>query len=119
MLAVASQDKKEEEFPFEKWSAKVGSGLVLFAWWTFRIVFIYFSVPGRGRGRGGRRWPGGPAFYQNLREGVSEEEAREGEERQGNVCGEGGGAKYFFGRPKCPPSLELLGAPAYRTLTSK
>ena len=27
--------------------------------------------------------------------GVSEEEAWEGEGRWGNVCGEGGGAKYF------------------------
>ena len=43
--------------------------------------------------------------------GVSEEEAREGEWRRGNFCGEGGGAKYFFSGPKRPPRI------AYEAIT--
>ena len=48
----------------------------------------------------------GAGLNKNQREGgFSEEEAREGEGCRGNVCGEGGGgAKYFFSGPKCPPS---------------
>ena len=70
--------------------------------------FLFFSFPGRGRGGWcPRRWLERRYFFKREGGGGgSEEEAREGEGRWGNVCGEGGGgAKYFFGGPKCPPSF--------------
>ena len=61
------------------------------SWWTFRIFFIFFSVPGRGRGgRRPRRLPG-RRLKKNGGGGGSEEEAREGEGRRGTVWEGGGG----------------------------
>ena len=59
-------------------------------------LFFLFRGGGEGGGvRGGGR--GGRFFsFKYGGGGVSEEEAREGEGRRGNVCGEGGGAKYFI-----------------------
>ena len=79
--------------------------------WTFRIFFIFFllgggkeRVRGAGRGEGGNflwkiRGGGGSSLWV----GAGGERGREG------VCWElgGGGAKYFFSGPKCPPSSLL------------
>ena len=48
----------------------------------------------RNRGRGGGGFP-------RRRRG-------RGTGRRGNVCGEGGGAKYFFSGPKCPPRNVII-----------
>ena len=50
---------------------------------------------------------GGPVLLKILGGGGggSEEDAREGEGHQGECLWGGGGAKYFFSGPKCPPSL--------------
>ena len=71
------------------------------------IFYFFFSGAGEreevfdGDGQGSR-------FQFKIEGGgLSEEEAGGGEGRWGNVCGEGGGAKYFFSGPKFPPSSEI------------
>ena len=69
---------------------------------------MFFPVPGQGKGRRrSRRWPGKPVLIkiEGRGGGLSEEEAREREEHRGNFCGEGGGAKFYFSGPKCPPRI--------------
>ena len=78
------------------------------AWWTFRIFFI-FSARGRGSGSSRRlEGGGGSVFYRKSQEGeVSQERGAEGLGGWEAGCGEfwaGGGPKYFFEGPKCPPS---------------
>ena len=72
----------------------------------FGYFFFLFRGGGEGGGvRGGGR--GVPFLFIKIEGGggvSEEEEAREGEGRRGNVCGEGGGAKYFFSGPKCAAS---------------
>ena len=73
-------------------------------------IFIFFPVPGRGKGRRRpRRWPGGGGGLNENRGkegGLCEEAAREREGRRGNVCGEGGGgAKYVFFGAEMPTKL--------------
>ena len=58
--------------------------------------FLFFLFRGGGRGRRRpRRWPGGRFFIKNIGGGGSEEDAREGEGRQGE-CLWGGGLNIFF-----------------------
>ena len=75
-------------------------------------IFSFFSPflgAGEGGGvRGGGRGGGGRSFLENRVRGGgrSEEEAREGEGRRGNVCGDaGGGAKCFFVGAEMPTKL--------------
>ena len=68
-------------------------------------IFYFFCL---GRGEGESKAPGGgwgrSIFIENPRRGVS----KRGPRGREGVCGEleiwGGGPKYFFPRPKCPPS---------------
>ena len=81
------------------------------SWWTFRI-FLFFSARGGGRGsprpRGGG---GGLVFVENPIKGLwAPSPGGGGAEgpggclrRIGDFLG-GGGGKYFFSGPKCPPS---------------
>ena len=67
-------------------------------------IFYFFLFRGAGEGGGVRGGGRGGLFFIKIEGGggVPGEEAREGEGRRGNVCGEGG-ARYFFSAPKCPP----------------
>ena len=72
-------------------------------------IFYFFSA--RGGGRGSPRPPGGGCRFliENPRGGGGLQEWPRGRE---GVCGKlgilgGGGAKYFFSGPKCPPSKSL------------
>ena len=71
--------------------------------------FLIFSALGGGRGSPRSREGGGLIFIENPRRGgggfLQEGEGLRGRE---GVCGElgnlgGGGAKYFFSGPECPP----------------
>ena len=70
--------------------------------------FLFFSFSWAGeKGGASEEVAGGAGLLSKIEGGggLSEEEARERKGRRGNVCGEGGGgAKYFFSGPKCPPS---------------
>ena len=70
----------------------------------FGYFLFFFSVRGRGkRRRRPRRWLGGSVLIKNRGRGWGfRGESWEGEGRWGNVCGERGGAKYFFSGPKIP-----------------
>ena len=61
-----------------------------------QIFSIFFSVPGRGRGRRSpRRWPGAPVFFIKSRgrgAGFPRRRRGRGKGARGNVCGQGGGA---------------------------
>ena len=79
-------------------------------WWTFRIFFIFFCL---GEGKGESVAPGrggGRVFYWNSQEGgggVLPARGGGGWRGAGRVSAGnlgGGGAKYFFSGPKCPPS---------------
>ena len=59
-----------------------------FQFFHFDLFVIFLHVRGGGRGSGFNKGRGGG--------GLSEEEAREGEGRLGNVCGEGAGGLIFF-----------------------
>ena len=66
--------------------------------------FYIFFLLGGGEGEvRGDREGGGRVFIETPRRGVSREGGRGGRE---GVCGEfgGGGAKFFFSGPKCPPT---------------
>ena len=88
---------------------KSKKGLSRHTWWTFRY-FLFFFCSGRGKGEfeagkgGGDRFllkiPGGGVFS-----GQEGPRGREGLRRIGEFFW-GGGAKYFFSGPKCPPSTE-------------
>ena len=75
-----------------------------------RFGFFCFSARGGGKGsRGaGGRWGIG-FFLKNPGEGGPP--GREGPKGREGVCSElgnfGGGAKYFFSGPKCPPRYHL------------
>ena len=76
---------------------------LFFARWTFRIFFIFFLFWGGGKGggvRGGGQGGAGFLTKNRGREGVSEEEAREGEGRRGNFYGERGGELNIFYRDR-------------------
>ena len=69
-------------------------------------IFYFFCL---GRGKGESEAPGrgrGSIFYSKSQEGGRQE--GEGPRGREGVCGKlgngGGGAKYFFSGPKCPPS---------------
>ena len=71
--------------------------------WTFRI---FFSA-GEGKGKSGATGREGVGFFFLLRiqgEGVFQERGGDGGGR-GSAANLGGGGKYFFSGPKCPPSL--------------
>ena len=67
---------------------------------------FYFFCSGEGRGSLGRQGGGGVGFLLKIPGGGGLSGGREGGE---GVCkefwGMGGGAKYFFSGPKCPPSF--------------
>ena len=67
---------------------------------------FFFSAWGRGRGSPRRRGVGGRFLFENPRRGVSllGPRGREGVWANWGIW-VGGGAKYFFLGPKCPPSL--------------
>ena len=76
-------------------------------------IFYFFFCFGAGeREEASEEVAGGGRFLIKIEGGGggSEEEAREGEGRRGNVYGEGGGAKFFFSGPKCPPRKALVNA---------
>ena len=76
--------------------------------------FIFWLGEGEGGVRGAGAG-GGPVFFFLKAPGGGRPAGAEGPggaEGPEGVCGElgnfgGGGAKYFFSGPKCPPSLEL------------
>ena len=81
---------------------------------------FFFSARGRGRGSP-RRWEGGGTvfFFLKIPGG---EVSREGAEGPGGSAANwriwgGGGAKYIFSGPKCPPSLGVSKGP-FRTKNS-
>ena len=76
------------------------------------VIFYFFLFWGGGREEAFEEVAGGgPVLRKNRgRGGGSEEEAREGEGRRGSVCGDGGGAQYFFSGPKCPPRYSRFAA---------
>ena len=71
-------------------------------------IFYFFLFRGGGKGGGVRGGGWGGGLIKNRGRGgggVPTRRRGRGEGRRGNVCGEeGGGAKYFFSGPKCPPS---------------
>ena len=81
---------------------------ITLTWRTFRIFLIFFRLgEGEGGVRGRREGGGYRFFIENPRGGggVSRRRGR-GAERLSARIGDfgGGGAKYFFSGPKCPPS---------------
>ena len=74
--------------------------------------FLFFSPRGRGRGCPRRRDGGGRIFSGKSQEGGLPVGGGGGARGREGVCGEfggGGGAKYFFSGPKCPPSCGCHG----------
>ena len=68
-----------------------------------------FICSGRGKGEFEAPGEGGDRFLLKLPEGGGFLQEREGPRGEEGVCGElgnlgGGGAEYFLGGPKCPPS---------------
>ena len=84
-----------------------------------RFGYFYFFCSGEGKGvRGPRKGVGGVGYLLKMPGGRSPRREEEGgpKGREG-VCGElggGGGAKYFFSGPKCPPSLKTRDSNRWR-----
>ena len=84
-------------------------GLLEFIVWVDVSDIFYFFLLGEGKGESRRRRAVGDWFFieKPRRGGASRTGGAEGPggclQRIGEFGG-GGGAKYFFGGPKCPPS---------------
>ena len=69
--------------------------------------FVFFFSRGGERGSLRRREGGGDRFFIENPRRAGGSPAQEGPRGRESVCGElgnlGGGAKYFFSGPKCPP----------------
>ena len=96
------------------------------SWWTFRILYIFFSVRGGGRGGGVRGARGGRVgFLFKIPGGGDGGVFREGEGPRGRegVCvglgnlGGGRAAKYLFSGSKRPPRFLIYGTPPHRGFT--
>ena len=72
-------------------------------------IFYFFFCSGRGKGESEAAGRGGVDFALKIPEGGGSPGGAEGSRGREGVCGQlgiwgGGGAKYFFSGPKCPPS---------------
>ena len=85
--------------------------VVYYAWWTFRIFFIFFCSGAGEREEASEEVAGAGTVFINFIKGVGGGfwggGAGGGRARGGMSVGEGGVKNIFWG-PKCPPSIENL-----------
>ena len=93
--------------PFPRNGEQLADELWPHSWWTFRIFLIFFCSGARKRGEESEEVAGAPVFFIKSRGRGRFPTTRRGRGKGagGMSVGRGGGPKYFFSGPKCPPSI--------------